>query len=728
MPDTFFRVAARGIATDNMSLKYRRIATVAALIMASACRMPGQIANSFSPPLGSAGEQININGNGFSGSTSGGTLRVVFGFNGPLSPNAQATSSSLIIATIPSGAITGPVGIWIFGGQTNYSTPDFVVIGPGPYITNFAPTVGSASGGLQVTIQGVHFQSGGATNAYFNGQAAAHFFLQTDHSILVTNPVGTTSGPISVRSVYGTAGTTNNTFTAPFFYVPPSISGFSPASGRMGSNVVITGANFLSTTAVSFDAITASSFTVLSNGAVQASVPTNATTGAVRVTAPAGSALSSSAFTVPPTIYGFSPNFGSIGTSITITGANFNVGTPTVRFNGVSASLSGTPSFSQLTAVVPSTTTGPISVTTSDGSDTNAALFYLPARITSFTPTNSGPGSTATITGTNFLGATAVSFNGVSASFTPPTNNTTVVTTVPGGFTTGPISVTTPAGTTNSSGLFYAPPTISGFAPTHGLPGTNVIITGSNFLGATAVLFAGTNAGFTVLSNAAIHATVPNNAHTGPITVIAPAGTNTSASSFVLDYSSDIQVSMSAAPSPVFVTSNLVYTISIANNGPFATTGISLTNTLPATVTLRAADTTQGTLATNGNPILASIGNLGIGGSATVTLTVVPQAAGTITNIASAGSDFSDPTPANNAFTNTVIVLPLPLLSIQRASSNRVNVSWPVALSNFVLEYRTNVSMGASWSSNAALPAVFTNQNVITETATNPAKFYRLRK
>ena len=33
---------------------------------------------------------------------------------------------------------------------------------------------------------------------------------------------------------------------------------------------------------------------------------------------------------------------------------------------------------------------------------------------------------------------------------------------MPGGVTTGPISVITPAGATNSSGLFYAAPTISG--------------------------------------------------------------------------------------------------------------------------------------------------------------------------------------------------------------------------------------------------------------------------
>ena len=50
-----------------------------------------------------------------------------------------------------------------------------------------------------------------------------------------------------------------------------------------------------------------------------------------------------------------------------------------------------------------------------------------------------------TITGSNFTGATAVTFNGTAATFTV-NSNTKISTTVPAGATTGKISVTTAAG------------------------------------------------------------------------------------------------------------------------------------------------------------------------------------------------------------------------------------------------------------------------------------------
>src|SRR6266851_940226 len=52
-------------------------------------------------------------------------------------------------------------------------------------------------------------------------------------------------------------------------------------------------------------------------------------------------------------------------------------------------------------------------------------------------------------------------------------------------------------------------PTITGFSPTSGPVGTNVTINGTNFTGATAVMFNGVSASFIVSSATAIQATVP---------------------------------------------------------------------------------------------------------------------------------------------------------------------------------------------------------------------------
>jgi hypothetical protein len=162
-------------------------------------------------------------------------------------------------------------------------------------------------------------------------------------------------------------------------------------------------------------------------------------------------------------------------------------------------------------------------------------LFYIPATITSFTPTNSAPGSKVRIVGQNFIGATQVSFNGTAAMDFTVTNNTSIAATVPTGVVTGPISVTTPAGAVLSAASFYGAPAIVGFSPSHGLPGTNVTINGINFLGGSA-RFNGINASIQSLNNTQILAMVPIGAQTGLITVSGPAGIGSSSEPFVLDY------------------------------------------------------------------------------------------------------------------------------------------------------------------------------------------------
>src|SRR6266513_2857894 len=76
-------------------------------------------------------------------------------------------------------------------------------------------------------------------------------------------------------------------------------------------------------------------------------------------------------------------------------------------------------------------------------SDPVAITVSNPPTITSFTPASGPVGTTVTISGTNFTGATAVTFNGTNATFTVIAA-TSIQAAVPAGATTGPISVTTP--------------------------------------------------------------------------------------------------------------------------------------------------------------------------------------------------------------------------------------------------------------------------------------------
>jgi len=709
----------RWIRSETVMKWWKLLAVWLATMLLGADQLFGAPAiSSFSPTFGSSIDgYITIHGSGFWPGT------LVVKFNGVRDYTAGVTTENgeiVVKAQVPTNAPNGSNPIYVeVGGSGTYSAEDFTVIGTGPYITGFSPSIGG--GGAAVTISGAHFEN--PLTVKFNGVTAPPTNTGSYTSFVVNAPAGVTTGPITVTTAFGTYTSVTN------FHVPPVVTGISPAAGRTGTNVIITGSSFLDTTAVRFNGLDAGSFNVLSNGAIRAGVPVNATTGLIRVIAPGGSAYSSGNFVVQPTITGFSPGFGPVGTSVTVTGANFNVGTPVVKFGSTTASTPTGVTFNQLTVAVPSgATNGPITVTTTDGTVTSANFFYLPANITSFTPNNSAPGTTVKITGVNFIGATNVSFDGASVSFTV-TNNTTIGATVPGGVTTGLIRITTPAGTATSGGLFYGFPVITSFNPTHGLPGTNIAIIGVNFLGATAVRFNGTPAAnFTVASNAMINATVPTNAQTGPITVVAPAGTNTSAADFVLDYTANVAVSVTDLPDPVTVTSNLTYTIVVTNRGPFPAPGVTMSEMLPASVVLKSATTTAGSLNTNANPITANFGQIGVSNSVFVTIVVSPQTEGTISNFVSVENLYLDPNPANNTAVTFTTVEPFPLLSIRLVNTNLVQVSWPAALANYNLEFKPLLATTNYWSNVVTAPQIIGNESVVTETNVGAMKYYRLKK
>lgn len=79
------------------------------------------------------------------------------------------------------------------------------------------------------------------------------------------------------------------------------------------------------------------------------------------------------------------------------------------------------------------------------------------------------------------------------------------------------------------------PPVIAGVAPASAISGATVTITGTGFLGATAVRFNGIDArAFSVNSDLSITATVPAGAATGAVTVVTPGGTSNTTTSFTV--------------------------------------------------------------------------------------------------------------------------------------------------------------------------------------------------
>lgn len=237
--------------------------------------------------------------------------------------------------------------------------------------------------------------------------------------------------------------------------VEPSVSEFAPTSGPPGTQITITGSNFFDVQSVAIGGVT-TQFVVVSLTEIWAYVPANPLSGPITVTNPVTSATSTTNFVIgTPTITSFTPSTGGSGTLVTITGDNLT-SIEAVAFNGVTASFS---SFGPktLSATVPSgATTGPITVTTSQGtvvSETNMILFPPPV-ITSVTPSQGAIGSLITITGSHFTPTTSVRFSGIEANFTV-VSDTQITTIVPVGTPTySRITVITPSGYTSSSAYF----------------------------------------------------------------------------------------------------------------------------------------------------------------------------------------------------------------------------------------------------------------------------------
>lgn len=425
---------------------------------------------------------------------------------GMCAADLDADGRSEIITTCGNGSPFNLV--YVYRNKTN-----------GPHITSFTPTNGIS--GTVVTITGSNFT--GATAVSFGGVAASSFTVVNATTITAIVATGA-SGSVSVTTPSGTT-------SAPgFLYgLLPAITSFSPTSGATGTLVTITGTNLTGATAVSFGGVFTGTFTVVNSTTITASVWIGAT-GSVAVTTPGGTASLPGFTYIPPApvINSFAPLTGSTGTVVTISGTNFT-GATAVSFGGTPAASFIVNGPSLISATVGSGSTGLVSVTTPGGTGTRAGFTYtLPSpTITSFTPLSAATGTTVTITGTNFTGATTVSFGGTAAqSFTVV--NATTITAVVGTGASGNVSVTTPGGTATSNGFtFVAPPTITSFTPVTAPTGATITITGTNFTGATIVTFGGIPAQSFIVNSATSISAVVGAGASGNVSVTTPGGTGT---------------------------------------------------------------------------------------------------------------------------------------------------------------------------------------------------------
>ena len=162
--------------------------------------------------------------------------------------------------------------------------------------------------------------------------------------------------------------------------------------------------------------------------------------------------------------------------------------------------------------------------------------------MTSISPTSGTTvgGTTITINGTNFTGATAVNFGASAAASFTINSVTSITATSPAGSGTVDITVTTLDGT-SSIGVadqytYVPPPTITGISPSSGpiTGGTVITITGTNLTGATDVTLNGSGCtAFNVSSSTSLTCTTPVGTYgSANVLVTTPGGMNLGVAQF----------------------------------------------------------------------------------------------------------------------------------------------------------------------------------------------------
>ncbi len=474
----------------------------------------------FVPMAGTASSFVRISG------TNLGVITSVQ-FNGVTSASLSSITDTSVSALVPGGASSGPLTVTTLAGST-VSAESFTVI-PSSTLTSMSPLSGIL--GTPVVLTGTYLDD--VAEVSF-GSVEAPFTIDSPTQITTAVPGGSRGAEkVKITGLHGEART-KESFQV-LSAAAPTIENFLPKSGDRSTTVFVYGSQFTGTTSVRINAVEVSSLSLKSDTALSFNVPATATTGSITISNSTGEVTSLDQFVVvpPPTLTSFSPQEGGLGTRVTIVGAGIDA-TKRVYFGTASAPFT-IDSSTQITTQVPDgAKSGPLALATSTGIGASSVVSATPftvlslglPTVTSINPSTNYVGKGTTVRGTHFLGTTDVSIENLSLPFTVQSDVQMVVT--PEVAVTGPLTVTNSVGSTTSVDSFTTVPAeiprATTIAPSSGIEGTQVTITGTNLSHVTRIRFGSYGALFTVNSPTSITLTVPSCRTTG-LMLESPNGT-----------------------------------------------------------------------------------------------------------------------------------------------------------------------------------------------------------
>jgi phospholipase C len=509
---------------------------------------PPPVVTDVTPSTASPGQTVRIQGADLSGAS-----QVMFGST-PATAISVASDNSLS-ATVPAGSGGGEVRVVTPAGTSARVPLDAFSFATGPVVSGLSDRRGTR--GHLVRISGSGFT--GATGVSFGGSAATDLTVLSDTAIAVTVPPPPATASLVDVTVTAPDGTSPVTPADQYTYPRTGVVQVKPSSGPADacSAVVIRGYGFTGATSVSFGAQPAVAEVVDSDTVMVAVSPPGSGTVDVTVSSPQGTTAATKAdrfkYTHPvPQL--FSPAAHPAGgptdggTTVRLSGSGF-AGATAVMFGSTPAQFRVTANNS-ITALSPPgngtvdiTVTGPggTSAVTPDDQFTYGPGSPIVSDVSPAKGSGSG-GTQVTITGSGFHGAGLVEFGASQALSYKVLSDTTIRAVAPPGAGAADVQVVGAGQTSDptSSDLFtwIAPPAVSGLSPDSVASdgGTTVVISGSGFSGASAVLIGGVSVDFAVNSDSKISAISPGGSGTVDVTVVAPGGISYGSDANLLSY------------------------------------------------------------------------------------------------------------------------------------------------------------------------------------------------
>jgi uncharacterized repeat protein (TIGR01451 family) len=138
-----------------------------------------------------------------------------------------------------------------------------------------------------------------------------------------------------------------------------------------------------------------------------------------------------------------------------------------------------------------------------------------------------------------------------------------------------------------------------------------------------------------------------------------------------------LTVSAGVNPGQANLNDTLTYTFIVTNYGPWDSSNVTFSHTLPIGVAFVSA-TPQGSCANINGVVTCNLGSLASGDNATVEITVRATATGTLSHAATVSGSGNDPNPGNNSATATTLIVAPDLVPTAMSASKhgqRVNIA-----------------------------------------------------